>query len=91
MAISLEKISDMLKKDFVHLGLDKKETKELRAGFNKYIKSVSFIICFRYSSFLIRPTAIIFLFLILSSSAHWLLNLYTVNRTKADKRAIFFG
>ena len=28
-AKSSEKISDMLKKDFVHLGLDKKESKEL--------------------------------------------------------------
>ena len=41
-----EEISDMLKKDFVYLGLDKKETKELRAGLDDYIKAVSIILPF---------------------------------------------
>ena len=49
-----EEISDMLKKDFVHLGLDKKESKELRAGLDGYIKAVS----------------VVFLFLILPSSTY---------------------
>ena len=45
----LEKISDIFKKKFVHLGLDKKETKELRVDLNEFIKAISFIIYFRYS------------------------------------------
>ena len=73
--MSLEEILDMLKKNFVHLGLDKKETKKLQAGLDGYIKAVSIILPF----------------LILSSLAYWLLNLNRVNRTKADTRATFFG
>ena len=46
LAMSSEEISDILKKDFVHLGLDKKETKELRAGLNGYIKAVSNVLPF---------------------------------------------
>lgn len=46
----LEKILDIFKKDFIHLGLDKIEIKKLQAGLNKFIKAVNFIICFRYSS-----------------------------------------
>ena len=55
LTMSLKEISDMLKKNFMHLGLDKKETKELQAGLNGFIKAVSFTIYFRCSSFLI-PT-----------------------------------
>ena len=46
LAMFLEKISDMLKKDFIYLGLDKKEIKELRAGLNGYIKAVSVVLLF---------------------------------------------
>lgn len=42
----LEKISDMLKKNFIHLGLDKKKIKKFRACFDKFIKMISFTICF---------------------------------------------
>ena len=42
----------MLKKDFVHLGLDKKESKELRAGLDGYIKAVSVVL-----PFLILPSS----------------------------------
>ena len=42
----------MLKKDFVHLGLDKKETKELQAGLDGYIKAVYVVF-----SFLILPSS----------------------------------
>ena len=45
-AKSSEQISDMFKKDFVHLGLDKKESKKLRAGLNNYIKAVSVVLPF---------------------------------------------
>lgn len=45
----LEESSNMLKKDFIHLGLNKKSAKELRTGLNKYIKAVSFTIHFRCS------------------------------------------
>ena len=45
-AKSSEEISDMLKKDFVHLGLDKKESKELRVGLDDYIKAVSVVLPF---------------------------------------------
>ena len=41
-AKTLEKISTILKIDFIYLGLNKKSIKELRAGHNKYIKTVSF-------------------------------------------------
>ena len=53
LAIFLKKISDILKKNFVYLRLDKKETKKLQADFNRFIKVVSFTICFCYSIFLI--------------------------------------
>ena len=49
---SSEEISDMLKKNFVHLGLDKKESKELRAGLDGYIKAVSVVL-----PFLILPSS----------------------------------
>ena len=51
-AKSSEEISDMLKKDFVHLGLDKKESKELRASLDGYIKAVSVVL-----PFLILPSS----------------------------------
>ena len=51
-AMSSEEISDMLKKDFVHLGLDKKETKELRAGLDGYIKAATVVL-----PFLILPSS----------------------------------
>ena len=73
--MSLEEILNMFKKDFVHLGLNKKETKELQTGFNGYIKTVSIILPF----------------LILPNLAYWLLNLNRVNKTKADKQTVFFG
>ncbi len=41
----------MLKKDFVHLGLEKKESKELRANLDGYIKAVSFTILFVSTKF----------------------------------------
>ena len=67
--MSSEKILDMFKKDFVHLGLDKKETKELWAGLDGYIKVLSIVL----------PS------LILPSLAYWLLNLNKVNGTKVNK------
>ena len=45
-AMFLKEILDKLKKDFVHLGLDKKETKELQAGLNGYIKAGDVILPF---------------------------------------------
>ena len=54
LAMSSEEISDMLKKDFVYLGLDKKETMKLRAGLDGYIKAV----------------IVVFFFLILPNSAY---------------------
>ena len=50
-AKSAEEISNMLKKDIVHLGLNKKSSKELRAALAGYIKAVSFTIHFCYSSY----------------------------------------
>ena len=50
-AKSVEEISNMLKKDFVHLGLNKKNAKELRAALDGYIKAVSFTIHFCHSSY----------------------------------------
>ena len=44
--MSSEEILDMLKKDFVHLGLDKKETKKLRAGLDRYINVGSVVFPF---------------------------------------------
>ena len=41
LAKSLEEISNMLKKNFIHLGLNKKNAKELQAGLNGYIKAIS--------------------------------------------------
>ena len=75
MAISSEEILDMPKKDFVHLGLNKKETKESQVGLNGFIKVVG----------------IVFHFLILPISAYWLLNLNRANETKANKKATPFG
>ena len=54
-AKSLEEISNMLIKDFVYLGLNKKNAKELRASLTKYIKAICFIIyfhCFSYHKLL---------------------------------------
>ena len=39
-----EEIFEMLKKDFIYLSLEKKESKKLRASPKGYIKAVSFII-----------------------------------------------
>ena len=50
-AKSAEEISNMLKKDVVHLGLNKKSAKELRAALDGYVKAVSFTIHFRRSSY----------------------------------------
>lgn len=41
----LEKIFEMLKKNFVHLGLKKKKSKKLRTSPKKYVKAISFTIC----------------------------------------------
>ena len=50
-AKSAEEISNMLKKDVVHLGLNKKSAKELQAVLDGYIKAVSFTIHFCRSSY----------------------------------------
>ena len=50
-AKSAKEISNMLKKDVVHLGLNKKSAKELRAALDGYVKAVSFTIHFRRSSY----------------------------------------
>ena len=47
LAKSLKEISNMLKKNLVYLGLNKKNAKKLRVGLNGYIKMISFIIYFR--------------------------------------------
>ncbi len=44
MTKSLEEIFGMLKKDCVYLGLEKKESKELRANLDGYITAISFTI-----------------------------------------------
>ncbi len=51
MAKSSEEISGMLKENFVHLGLEKKESKDLRANLDGYIKAVSFTILFVSTKF----------------------------------------
>lgn len=51
LAKLLEKISNMFKKDFVYLGLNKKSIKKLRVSLDKYIKAINFIIYFPYSSY----------------------------------------
>ena len=48
-AKSVEEISNMLKKDVVHLSLNKKSAKELQAALDGYVKAVSFTIHFRCS------------------------------------------
>ena len=50
-AKSVEEISNMLKKNVVHLGLNKKSAKELQAALDGYVKAVSFTIYFRRSSY----------------------------------------
>ena len=50
-AKSAEEISNILKKDVIHLGLNKKNATELRATLNGYIKTVSFTIHFHRSSY----------------------------------------
>ena len=50
-AKSVEEISNIFKKDVVHLGLNKKNIKELRAALDRYVKVVSFTIHFRCSSY----------------------------------------
>lgn len=47
----VEKISNMFKKDYVYLGLNKKSAKKLQAGFDEYIKAVNFTIYFCCSSY----------------------------------------
>ena len=42
LAKSVEEISNMLKKNIVYLGLNKKSTKELRAALDGYLKAISF-------------------------------------------------
>ncbi len=51
MAKMSEEIFGMLKKDFVYLGLGKKEPKELQANLDGYIKAVSYIILFIRTKF----------------------------------------
>ena len=51
LAKSLEEISNMLKKDFVHLGLNRKSTKKLQACLDGYIKAISFALHFYSSSY----------------------------------------
>ncbi len=46
-----EKISEILKKNFVHLGLKKKESKELQANLDEYIKAVTFNILLIHTKF----------------------------------------
>ena len=48
-AKSVEEISNMLMKDVVHLGLNKKSAKELQTALDGYVKAVSFTIHFRRS------------------------------------------
>ena len=48
---SLEEISNILKKDFIHLGLNKKSAKELQTGLDGYIKAISFTVYFHCSSY----------------------------------------
>ena len=50
-AKSVEEISNMLKKDVIHLGLNKKSAKELRAALDGYVKAVSFTIHIYCSSY----------------------------------------
>ena len=50
-AKSAEEISNMFKKNVVHLGLNKKSAKELRAALDGYVKAVSFTIHFCRSSY----------------------------------------
>lgn len=45
---SVKKIFEMVKKDFIYLGLKKKEAKELQANLDRYIKTISFIIYLLY-------------------------------------------
>ena len=49
LAKSVKEISNMLKKNVIHLGLNKKSAKELRAALDGYVKAVSFTIYFRRS------------------------------------------
>ncbi len=51
MAKLSKEISGMLKKDFVHLSLEKKESKELRANLDGYGKTVSFTILVVFTKF----------------------------------------
>ena len=51
LAKSTEEIPNMFKKDVVHLGLNKKNVKELQFALNRYIKAVSFTIYFYCSSY----------------------------------------
>lgn len=44
MAKLSKKIFELLKKDFIHLGLEKKKLKELQANLKRYIKAISFTI-----------------------------------------------
>ena len=51
LAKSAEEISNILKKDNVHLGLNKKSAKKLQAALDGYVKAVNFTIYFYYSSY----------------------------------------
>ncbi len=51
MAKSSEEISGMLRKDFFHLGLEKKESKKLQANLDGYIKAINFTIIFVRTKF----------------------------------------
>ena len=48
---SAEEISNILKKNVIHLGLNKKSAKKLRAALNGYVKVVNFTIHFYRSSY----------------------------------------
>ena len=50
-AKSIEEISNILKKVVVHLGLNEKSAKKLRAALDGYVKAVSFTIHFRCFSY----------------------------------------
>ena len=55
LTMFLDNISNMLTKNFVYLGLDKKKPKKLQANLNGFIKMISYTICFYYFSLFI-PT-----------------------------------
>lgn len=48
LAKSVKEIFNMLQKDLIYLGLNKKNSKKLRAAFDGYIKAISFTIYFHH-------------------------------------------